>query len=70
MWQHIKMCRQVEYSEVKGESNPTHESMSAGFTFLLQVKTNLVVLIGQLPMLAHEIMVHVPMLIIHALQKC
>jgi hypothetical protein len=64
------MCRQEEYCEVKEESNPAYSGMSAGFTFLGQVKAKLAVLIGQLPMLAYEIMIHVPALIVHALQIC
>jgi hypothetical protein len=54
----------------KEESNPAYSGMLAGFTFLVQIKAKLTVLIGQLPMLAHEVMVHVLMLIVHALQKC
>jgi hypothetical protein len=64
------MCQQKEYCEEKEESNPTYSGMSARFTFLGQFKAKLAVLIGQLPMLAHEIMIHVPTLIIHALQIC
>jgi hypothetical protein len=43
--------------------------MSAQFTFLAQFKPKPAVLDGQLPMLAHKVMVHVPALIVHALQK-
>jgi hypothetical protein len=65
------MCRQEEYcEEVKHESSPAYSGMSVGFTFLIQIQAKLAVLIGQLPVLAHEVMVHVPALIIHALQKC
>jgi hypothetical protein len=64
------VCRQEEYCEIKEESNPAYSGMSARYTFLVQVQAELAVLIGQLPMLAHEIMVHVPALIIHALQRC
>jgi hypothetical protein len=64
------MCQQEEYCEVKQESNPAYSGMSAGFTFLGQVQAKFAMLIGQLPMLAHEVMVHVPALIVHALQEC
>jgi hypothetical protein len=40
------MCRQEEYCEVKEESNPTYSGMSAGFTFLAQIKAKLAMLIG------------------------
>jgi hypothetical protein len=55
---------------VKYESNPAYSGMSARYTFLGQVKAKFAMLVGQLPMLAHEIMIHVPALIVHALQKC
>jgi hypothetical protein len=64
------MYRQEEYCEVKEESNPAYGGMSAGFTFLGQVQAKFAVLIGQLPMLAYQVMIHVPALIVHALQKC
>jgi hypothetical protein len=64
------MCRQEEYCEVKEESNLAYSGMSAGFTFLGQIQAKFVVLVGQLPMLAYQIMIHVPALIVHALQKC
>jgi hypothetical protein len=51
------------------ESNPTYKDMLAQFTFLGQLNTNPVVLIGQFPMLAHKVVIHVPALIIHAMQK-
>jgi hypothetical protein len=53
----------------KDETNPAYSGMSAQLTFLGQLKTNLVVLIGQFSVLAHKLMIHVPVLIIHALQK-
>jgi hypothetical protein len=40
------MCQQEEYCEVKKESNSTYSGMSAGFTFLAQIKAKLAVLIG------------------------
>jgi hypothetical protein len=64
------MYRQEEYCEVKEESNPAYSGMSAGFTFLGQVQTKFAMLIGQLPMLAYQVMIHVPALIVHVLQKC
>jgi hypothetical protein len=64
------MYRQEEYCEVKEESNPAYSGMSAEFTFLGQVQAKFAVLIGQLLMLAYQIMIHVPALIVHALQKC
>jgi hypothetical protein len=53
----------------KDESNPAYKDMSAQFTFLAQFKPKSAVLIGQFPMLTHKVVVHVPTLIIHALQK-
>jgi hypothetical protein len=61
------MCQQEEYCEVKEESNLAYSGMSAGFTFLGQVQMKFAVLIGQLPMLAYQVMIHVPTLIVHAL---
>jgi hypothetical protein len=43
--------------------------MSADFTFLGQFQSELVVRIGQLPMLAHQVMEHVGASVVHALQK-
>jgi hypothetical protein len=43
--------------------------MSAGFTFLGQIQSEFAVLIGQLSMLAYQVMIHVPAFIVHALQK-
>jgi hypothetical protein len=62
--------RQEEYCEVKEESSLAYSGMSVGFTFLGQIQAKFVVLVGQLPMLAYQIMIHVPALIVHALQKC
>jgi hypothetical protein len=64
------MCQQEEYCEVKEESNPAYSGMSAGFTFLSQTQAKFAVLVGQLSMLAYQIMIHVPTFIVHALQKC
>jgi hypothetical protein len=64
------MYQQEEYCEVKEETNLAYSGMSAGFTFLSQIQAKFAVLIGQLPMLAYQIMIHVPALIVHALQKC
>jgi hypothetical protein len=64
------MYRQEEYCEVKEESNLAYSSMSAGFTFLGQVQMKFAMLIGQLSMLTYQVMIHVPALIVHALQKC
>jgi hypothetical protein len=70
MCRHIEMCRQEEYCEVKEENNPAYSGMSVGFTFLGQIQAKFAVLIGQLPMLAYQVIIHVPMFIVHALQKC
>jgi hypothetical protein len=51
------------------ESSLTYKDMSAQFTFLGQLNMNPAVLIGQFPVLAHKVVIHVPVLIIHALQK-
>jgi hypothetical protein len=64
------MCRQEEYCEVKEENNPAYSGMSAGFTFLGQIQAKFFVLVGQLPMLAYQVMIHVLAFIVHALQKC
>jgi hypothetical protein len=64
------MYQQEEYCEVKEESNPAYRGMSDGFTFLGQVQAKFAMLIGQLPMLAYQVMIHVPAFIVHALQKC
>jgi hypothetical protein len=53
----------------KFKSNQAYKDVSTLITFLSQFKTDVAVLIGQLPMLTHEMMVHVPALIVHALQK-
>jgi hypothetical protein len=64
------MCRQEEYDDVKEESNPTYSGMLARFTFLGQLQTKFAVLFGQFPVLAYQVVIHVPALIVHALQKC
>jgi hypothetical protein len=43
--------------------------MSADFTFLGQFQPELAVRIGQLPMLAHQVVEHVGASVVHALQK-
>jgi hypothetical protein len=43
--------------------------MSAKFTFLGQFQPELAMRIGQLPMLAHQVVVHVGACVIHALQS-
>jgi hypothetical protein len=43
--------------------------MSAEVTFLGQFKPELAVRISQLPVLAHQVMVHVGACVVHALQK-
>jgi hypothetical protein len=53
----------------KDKSNPTYRDMSAQFTFLAQFKPKSAVLGGQLLMLTHKVVVHVPVLVVHALQK-
>jgi hypothetical protein len=63
------MCQQEEYCEVKEENNPAYSGISAGFTFLVQLQTKFAVLVGQFPVLAYQVMIHVPTLIVHALQK-
>jgi hypothetical protein len=70
MCRHIRVCRQEEYCEVKEESNPAYNGVSAGFTFLCQLQMKFAVLVGQFPVLAYQVMIHVPTLIVHALQKC
>jgi hypothetical protein len=67
MCRHIMMCRQEEYYEIKEESNLAYSGMLVRYTFLVQVQPKLAVIIGQLSVLAHEIMIHVPALIVHAL---
>jgi hypothetical protein len=54
----------------KEENNPAYNGMSAEFTFLAQIQAKLAVLIGQLPVLAYQVMIHVPACIVHVLQKC
>jgi hypothetical protein len=54
----------------KEENNQAYNGMSAEFTFLAQIQAKFAVLIGQLPVLAYQIMIHVPVCIVHALQKC
>jgi hypothetical protein len=53
----------------KDKSNPTYKDVSAQVTFLCQLKPDTAVLIGQLPVLAHKLMIHVPTVIVHALRK-
>jgi hypothetical protein len=43
--------------------------MADEFTFLGQLQPKLAVLVGQLPMLAYQIMKHVSPGVVHALQK-
>jgi hypothetical protein len=40
------MCRQEEYCKVKDKTNPEYSGMSAGFTFLGQIKAKFAVLVG------------------------
>jgi hypothetical protein len=54
----------------KEESNPAYNGMSAEFTFLGQIQAKFAVLVGQLPMLTYQVMIHVSACIVHALQKC
>jgi hypothetical protein len=54
----------------KEESNPAYNDMSAEFTFVGQIQTKFAVLVRQLPMLAYQVMIHVPACIVHAMQKC
>jgi hypothetical protein len=42
---------------------------AGGFTFLRQFKPELAVRIGQLPMLADQVVEHVGTCVVHALQK-
>jgi hypothetical protein len=63
----IKMCQQEEYCE---ENNPAYNGMSARFTFHAQVQVKFAMLVGQLPMLAYQVMIHVLACVVHALQKC
>jgi hypothetical protein len=49
--------------------HPTYMDMSVGFTFLGQFQLKLAMRIGQLPVLAHQVMVHVGTGVVHALQK-
>jgi hypothetical protein len=53
----------------KDESNSAYKDVLAQVTFLGQFKPDAVVFIGQLPVLAQEMMVHIPVLIVHAPQK-
>jgi hypothetical protein len=43
--------------------------MSAKFTSLGQLQPNLAMLVGQLPMLAYQVMIQVGTCVVHALQK-
>jgi hypothetical protein len=54
----------------KEENNLAYNGMSAEFTFLAQIQAQFVVLIGQLPVHAYQVMIHVPACVVHALQKC
>jgi hypothetical protein len=54
----------------KEENNLAYNGMSAEFTFLAQIQAKFVVLIRQLSVLAYQVMIHVPVCIVHALQKC
>jgi hypothetical protein len=42
---------------------------AGGFTFLGQFQLELAMCIGKLPMLAHQVMEHVGMGVVHALQE-
>jgi hypothetical protein len=44
--------------------------MSARITFLGQFQPELAMLIGKLPVLAHQVVVQVGPSVVHALQKC
>jgi hypothetical protein len=52
------------------KKNQAYNGMSAKFTFLAQIQAKLAVLIGRLPVLAYQVMIHVPACIVYALQKC
>jgi hypothetical protein len=52
------------------ENNPAYNTMSAKFTFLGQFQPVLAMRVGELPMLALQVMVHIGACIVHALQKC
>jgi hypothetical protein len=54
----------------KEENNLAYNGMSAEFTFLAQIQVKSAVLIGQLPVLTYQVMIHVPACIVQALQKC
>jgi hypothetical protein len=43
--------------------------MTAEITFLMQFQLELAMRIGQLPVLAHQVVVHVGASVVHALQK-
>jgi hypothetical protein len=64
------MCRQEVYWEAKKARHPAYMDMSAEFTFLGQFLPELAMRIGQLPMLAHLVVVHVGVSVVHALQRC
>jgi hypothetical protein len=64
------MCRQEKYSEVKREKASAYNGMSAEVTFLGQFQSELAMRIGQLPVLTHQVVVHVGASVVHALQKC
>jgi hypothetical protein len=62
-------ARRILRSE-KEENNLAYNGMSAEFTFLAQIQAKFAMLIRQLPMLAYQVMRHVPACIVHVLQKC
>jgi hypothetical protein len=50
--------------------HPAYNDMSDEVTFLGQFQPELAMRIGQLPVLAHQVVVHVGASIVHALQRC
>jgi hypothetical protein len=65
----IRCVGKANIVKSKDKSNLVYRDMLAQFTFLAQFKPKPAVLIGQLPMLAHKVVIHVSALVVHALQK-
>jgi hypothetical protein len=63
------MYRQEKNFDVKRKRHPAYLGMSAEDTFLEQFQLELVVRIRQLPVLAHQVVVHVGTSVVHALKK-
>jgi hypothetical protein len=60
----------VAWRDKEKAGHPTYVDMSVGFTFLGQFQLKLAMRVRKFLVLAHQVMVHVGLSVVHALQKC